>query len=150
MLSHDRYFLDRIVGRIFAFSSDGTLKGYEGGYTDYARKAQQEGLSVSGDLTGGFSGKGSSSPKDSKETWTHQKKLKFTYQEQKDYEVIEQEIAALEEKLEELEQKMVEKASDYGALASLQKEKEEAEEQLEGKMERWEYLEDLKLKIDNQ
>ena len=150
VVSHDRYFLDRIVGRIFAFSSDGTLKGYEGGYTDYARKAQQEGLSVSGDLTGGFSGKGSSSPKDSKETWTHQKKLKFTYQEQKDYEVIEQEIAALEEKLEELEQKMVEKASDYGALASLQKEKEEAEEQLEGKMERWEYLEDLKLKIDTQ
>jgi ATP-binding cassette subfamily F protein uup len=150
VVSHDRYFLDRIVGRIFAFSSDGTLKGYEGGYTDYARKAQKEGFSVSGDLTGGFSGKGSSSPKDSKETWTHQKKLKFTYQEQKDYEVIEQEIAALEEKLEELEQKMVEKASDYGALASLQKEKEEAEEQLEGKMERWEYLEDLKLKIDTQ
>ena len=150
VVSHDRYFLDRIVGRIFAFCPDGTLKGYEGGYSDYARKAAKAGVDVVGDLAGGATGKAATAPRDSRSTWTHEKKLKFTYQEQRDYESIEGEIAALEEKLEELEQEMGKNASDYGKLASLQKEKEETEQCLEEKMDRWEYLEDLKLKIDNQ
>ena len=150
VVSHDRYFLDRMVGRIFAFQTDGTLKGYEGGYSDYARKAAALGENVTGDLTGGERGKAAEPAKDSRSTWTHEKKLKFTYQEQKDYETIEGEIEALEEKLLELEAGMVQNASDYGKLALLQKEKEETEALLEEKMDRWEYLEDLKQKIDKQ
>ena len=79
-----------------------------------------------------------------------EKKLKFTYKEQKEYETIESDIAALEEKIEELESSMSKFARDFVKLNQITKEKEEAEALLEEKMERWMYLEDLKAKIDAQ
>ena len=78
------------------------------------------------------------------------RKLKFTYQEQKDYESIEGEMAALEDKIATLEADFSKYASDFVKLNELTKEKEAAEQQLEEKMERWMYLEDLAARIAEQ
>ena len=147
------------MNRIFAFRTDGTLKQYEGGYTDYlhARETEPDDGDSLGSIVAERTGKaeideGDSGQKkvDSKATWGHAKKLKFTYQEQKDYEVIEQEIESLEEKLEELDADMVRFARDFVKLNELTKEKEQTESLLEEKMQRWEYLEDLAMQIENQ
>ena len=108
-----------------------------------------------GKLTGGAdsadSSAGSTNGKtDSRDTWGHEKKLKFTYKEQKEYETIEADIEALEQKIEELDAQMLKVASDFGKLNALSQEKEEAEALLMEKMERWEYLEDLAMKISAQ
>lgn len=154
MVSHDRYFLDRTASRIFAFQPGGTLRQFEGGYTDYELQMEEEGgvnpllqMQIN-------SGKSAEEKKASKEEWKKQtsanKKLKFTYQEQKDYETIEADIAALEEKLEQIEADMVKNARDFGKLNALTKEKEELAAKLEEKMDRWMYLEDLAEQIANQ
>lgn len=83
----------------------------------------------------------------SKDTWKRERKLKFSYKEQKEYETIEDDIAALEEKIEELEQKILLNSRDFVKLNELTKEKEATEAALEEKMERWEYLEDLAARI---
>ena len=139
-VSHDRYFLDRIVNRIFAFEEGGKLRQYEGGYTDYLEKSRKE-----------------EAPAEKKEKKPakkfqkeHQKKLKFTFKEQKEYETIDDEIASLEEKLEKLDQEIMENATNSGKLAELTVQKEETEQQLEGKMDRWVYLNDLAERIEQQ
>lgn len=139
-VSHDRYFLDRIVKRIFAFDGKGNLRQHEGGYTEYAARiaAQAPEEVVKAPVKKGV------------DTRVKEKKLKFTYKEQRDYETIEEEIAQLEEKIEELENSMSKFASDFVKLNQIVKEKEEAEALLEEKMDRWMYLEDLKARIDAQ
>lgn len=141
-VSHDRYFLDRIVNRIFAFEGNGTLSQYEGGYTDYLMKRPEP-----VDETEKVNRDSAISGKDSKATWTHEKKLKFTYAEEKEYQTIESEIEKLEQKLEELEAEMLKNASNYGKLNALSQETEEIKSQLNTKMERWEYLENLASQI---
>lgn len=150
-VSHDRYFLDRTVRRIFAFEGAGRLQQYEGGYTDYAlRKSVERELEEENKFKVATSGDADSG-KASKKSWKNgPSKLKFTYQEQKDYEVIEGQIAELEEHIEELEQQIVKAATDFVKLNELTKEKEDAEKKLEEKMDRWMYLEDLKARIDAQ
>ena len=139
-VSHDRYFLDRIVKRIFAFDGKGNLRQHEGGYTEYAARIAAE-----------TSEEEVKTPvKKGVDTRVKEKKLKFTYKEQKEYETIESDIAALEEKIEELESSMSKFARDFVKLNQITKEKEEAEALLEEKMDRWMYLEDLKAKIDAQ
>ena len=151
-VSHDRYFLDRIARRIFAFEGDGKIVQYEGGYTDYMNKRPQ---AVSGNSAQDKSSDGNAldenaaQKKKSMETWGHEKKLKFTYKEQKEYETIEADIEKLENRLSEIDDEMVKNATDCGKLNDLTKEKEELEEQLMEKMDRWEYLEDLAQKIAN-
>ena len=139
-VSHDRYFLDRIVKRIFAFDGQGNLRQHEGGYTEYAARiaAEEPEEEVKTPVKKGV------------DTRVKEKKLKFTYKEQKEYETIESDIAALEEKIEELEESMSKFARDFVKLNQITKEKEEAEALLEEKMDRWMYLEDLKAKIDAQ
>lgn len=159
-VSHDRYFLDRVVRRIFAFEETGTLRQYEGGYTDYrirkdGDQAMEAGSSLAGgmlrldDTTGavvqGKSGGGRQAYEEAKAS--REKKLKFSYKEQKEYETIEDDIMALEERLESLEAEMLKNARDFVKLAELTKEKEETEATLEEKMQRWEYLEDLAERI---
>ena len=139
-VSHDRYFLDRIVKRIFAFDGKGNLRQHEGGYTEYAARIAAE-----------TSEEEVKTPvKKGVDTRVKEKKLKFTYKEQKEYETIESDIAALEEKIEELEASMSKFARDFVKLNQITKEKEEAEALLEEKMDRWMYLEELKAKIDAQ
>ncbi len=148
-VSHDRYFLDRVVRRIFAFEGNGKLKQYEGGYTDYINRIKEEGLDSAAWNVSAKAGEPEKSvaKPDSRATWKSQKKLKFTYMEEREYAVIESEIEELEEKISELEDKMSAVASDFGKLNALSKEKEEIEKKLEEKMERWEYLEDLAQRI---
>ena len=151
-VSHDRYFLDRIARRIFAFEDGGVLTQYEGGYTDYMHKRPQqlESMTKSSAKSMGQGNDDSAQEKDSKATWGHQKKLKFTYKEQKEYETIEQDIEDLEAKIEELDRQMHENSTNYSKLSSITQEKDEMEILLMEKMERWEYLEDLAQKINNQ
>lgn len=139
-VSHDRYFLDRIVKRIFAFDGKGNLRQHEGGYTEYAQRIAAEALEtvVKAPVKKGV------------DTRVKEKKLKFSYKEQRDYETIEEEIAELEEKIEQLENSMGNFSSDFVKLNEIIKEKEAAEALLEEKMDRWMYLEDLKAKIDAQ
>jgi ATP-binding cassette subfamily F protein uup len=138
-VSHDRYFLDRIVTRMFVFQTDATLVPFEGSYTDYMKKYGSIPGSVSIDKPTNTKNEDS----DSKSTWTHEKKVKFTYKEQQEWDGIEEEIENLEERLEEIDGEMVKNASDFGKLNDLQKEKEEKEKLLEEKMERWEYLSEI-------
>lgn len=157
-VSHDRYFLDRTIRRIFAFEEGGKLRQYEGGYTDYAGK--KEALRAIGDGEDGLGEsqgrRQSASPmksgeKEEKRNWkSPSAKLKFTYKEQKDYETIEGEIAHLEEHLEHLDKEIIRASTDFIKLNELTKEKEETEHALEEKMERWMYLEELKGRIDGQ
>lgn len=150
-VSHDRYFLDRIVQRIFAFEGDGRIVQYEGGYTDYMEKRPKEQARADIFSTGEKRGEGQvQKAQDSRASWTHEKKLKFTYKEEREYETIESEIAELEEKLEKIDGDMMANASNAGKLNALNQEKEEIEALLLEKMERWEYLEDLAQRIAEQ
>ncbi|MCR4781184.1 MAG: ABC-F family ATP-binding cassette domain-containing protein [Lachnospiraceae bacterium] len=142
-VSHDRYFLDRMVSRLFVFELDGTLKPFEGSYTEYIKKNGAIPGSVSLDKASNSTNKNS----DSKATWTHEKKVKFTYKEQKEWETIEEDIEKIENRLSEIEDEMVKFATDFGKLNDLQKENEKLEKDLEEKMERWEYLSDIYEKI---
>lgn len=145
-VSHDRYFLDRIVDRIFAFEANGVITQYEGDYTTYMEKAMANGTFMNGVVTLSNSDKApEKKTSDSIATWkgNREKKLKFSYQEQKEYETIDEDIATLEERIEQIEQEMVAVASQYTKLQELAMEKEELEQQLEEKMERWVYLNDL-------
>lgn len=162
-VSHDRYFLDRTMKRIFAFEGDGKLKQYEGGYTDYVNRLAAEGRTTGGniaarsagaDISGNSqnqkSGESVIEKNDSTATWKQKKKLKFSYKEQKEYETIEDDIAALEQKLEDLDNEMAENATNAAKLRELVEKKENAEKMLEEKMDRWEYLEELAAKIAGQ
>ena len=135
-VSHDRYFLDRTVNRIFAFEKDGVIKQYEGGYTDYINKRTEE--------------EEEKQIVKKADTRTRERKLKFSYQEQRDFETIEGDISALEEKIENLDKEMASCTSDFVRLNELLAEKEKNEKLLEEKMDRWMYLEELAEKIKNQ
>lgn len=148
VVSHDRYFLDRVVRRIFALE-DTRMVQYEGGYTDYANRKAAEGNTESTGTAAASQPKNADEETTSKNWKNGQKrKLKFTYQEQKDYESIEGEMAALEDKIATLEADFSKYASDFVRLNELTQEKEAAEQQLEEKMERWMYLEDLAARIE--
>ena len=147
-VSHDRYFLDRVVDRIFAFEAGGHLTQYEGGYTDYRDKCVSSIYNVASNGTSDTSKSKAGQVK--KAYNSHEDKIKFTYMEQKEYETIDDEIEKLETKVSELDEEIAKNATAYSKLAELTKEKEDVERQLEEKMERWEYLNDLAEKIEKQ
>lgn len=140
-VSHDRYFLDRTMHRIFAFEGSGKIRQYEGGYSDYMLRKEME--SAEAEPTPG-------QPKEKQPSagrTSAPRKLKFSYKEQKEYETIEADIAGLEEKIAELEARIPTFSSDFVKLQELTAEKEKTEAELEEKMERWMYLEDLAARI---
>ena len=146
IVSHDRYFLDRTVNRIFSFEEGGVIRQSEGGYSDYLIRIELE--KTQADIQ---PVKAVKEKPDSKSTWKKtEKKLKFSYKEQKEFETIDDEIADLEEKIETLDNQMLENATNSVKLSELMKEKEEAEQKLEEKMDRWVYLNDLNEQIQNQ
>ncbi len=162
-VSHDRYFLDNVVDRIFEFDGDGHLQQYEGGYTDYleakqCREKEREeaernmaakGGNATGTEQGGKTeGDGKAANKDWKQN--RQTKLKFSFKEQREYETIDGEIAALEEKIASIEKEILANATNSGKLNELMEQKEKAEQELEEKMDRWVYLNDLAEKIEAQ
>ena len=150
-VSHDRYFLDRVVNRIFAFEGQGRVQQYEGGYTDYLRafelrhpqkEAQEENAPREGQKAVNRS--------NWKETAGAPKKKKLSFKEQKEWETIEDEIAALESGIEALEKEMEGAARNYARLNELMKTKSEKETALEEKMDRWMYLNELVEQIEGQ
>ena len=152
-VSHDRYFLDRIARRIFAFEGNGRIVQYEGGYSDYmAKRPEPVKMGMSGstnekndiDESNGEEKEQTSS----KQTWKHEKKVKFSYNEKREYETIETDIEKLENKIAELDEKIMKNASDFGKLNALTKEKDEVEAALLEKMDRWEYLEEIAQQIE--
>ena len=153
LVSHDRYFLDNVVDRIFAFDGNGHFRQYEGGYTEYLDAKNRENGSTAEEKSFGAraaSGAETASGK-KKATWDKgEKKLKFSYKEQKEFETIDDDIAALEQKIEELDAEMAVHASQYSRLAELTEEKEKVQAELDEKMERWMYLTELNEKIEAQ
>lgn len=143
-VSHDRYFLDRVTRRIFAFEGNGCVRQYEGGYTDYLAAREERELLNAPEISK------EKEKKSSGDTRVREKKLKFTYAEQRDWETIEADIAKLEEELEELDRQIGEAASSYSRLSGLMAQKAETERLLEERMERWMYLEDLAQRIEEQ
>ena len=142
VVSHDRYFLDKVVDHIFAYEGNGSIRQYNGGYTDYytlhkeeEKKEKQEKAAVQ-------------STRASRTTLPP--KLKFTFKEQKEFETIDEDIAALEEKIEQADKDMKKASADFVRLQELMDEKAQLEEQLAEKMERWVYLNDLKDRIQAQ
>ncbi len=140
-VSHDRYFLDRIARRIFAYEPGGRIRQFEGGYSEYYELMKDSFNDESGKKTE-KKPKGYRPPRE--------KKLKFTYAEQKEFETIDEVIASLEERIAQIDDLMVKNASDYPKLAELTKEKEEKESLLDEKTERWVYLNELAEKINEQ
>lgn len=153
IVSHDRYFLDRLVIRTFAFEEEGRVREYTGGYSKYMNEkdareeeeteqvAKKQALE-SGSGNAGDSGK---SRKDGRNQ--RAPKLRFTYKEQKEYDTIDQDIEDLEKQIEELDAEMMKNATDSFLLADLSEKKTALEEELDYKMERWEYLSELAERI---
>lgn len=138
-VSHDRYFLDRVVRRIFAFEGNGEIRQYEGGFTDYWLKTREkEKTAVQRDTE-------VVAEKKTKKNYNknREKKLKFTYAEQKEFETIDEDIATLEEQLDQIEKDILANAKDFVRLQELTDKKDEIQQQLDHKMERWVYLNDL-------
>ena len=131
-VSHDRYFLDRVVRRVFAVEGDGAVRAYPGGYTEYleARRGEEKAQAPK-----------ASAPE--RERPAVSKKLKFSYNEQREFDTIDGDIAALEEQIAQVQAEQAAKATDYVALQELQAEQARLEAALEEKMERWVYLNDL-------
>ena len=179
-VSHDRYFLDKVANRIFSFEGDGVIRRYEGNYSDYRAVCEREGRPVTRGISEGNARMGSgtgagnvasgklgnatniggiqsgqddegSAKTDSRATWKNrEQKVKFSYKEQKEYETIDADIAALEDKIAALEEEIAASATNYGKLQELSAAKEAAEAELEEKMDRWVYLNELAEQIENQ
>lgn len=166
-VSHDRYFLDRTMKRIFAFEGDGIIRQYEGNYSDYLlRKSVEAEMLKEADGSGRNAGRaekeadkeaasakngGAEGATDKKSTWDPGKrKLKFSYKEQKEYETIEQDIADIEQQIADLEASIPNYASDFVKLQEINQKTEELKAALEEKMDRWMYLEELAAKIAEQ
>ena len=156
VVSHDRYFLDRTVNRIFSFEGDGVIRQFEGGYSDYLIRKELEALPEEMDASGARKESRDdrtpnveeSPAENSKDTWKKRdKKLRFSFKEQREFEAIDDEIAALEAKIEELDSQIAANATNSARLNELLKDKEEMEQKLEEKMERWVYLNDLNEQI---
>ncbi len=144
VVSHDRYFLDKVVDKVFAFEQDGIVKQYLGGYTSYLQQIKNAGVQEPKQRS-----KISVPPRAAAKDETP-KKLKFTYKEQQEYDVIDGEIAALELQMEEVSAQKEAEASNYIRLEELLKEECELEALLNEKMERWLYLSDIAERIQAQ
>lgn len=146
-VSHDRYFLDRIVDRILAFSDNGDIVQYEGGYTDYLDKLLLEDNDKEEKSLKDIDNQ----KDDTKNNWKkREEKVKFTYLEKKEYDTIDDDIHILEENIDAVDKEILLVASQYTKLDELTKKKNDLEYQLEQKMERWLYLNDLAEQINNQ
>lgn len=172
-VSHDRYFLDRTVKRIFAFEGNGVINQYEGGYSDYVLRKEMSEIEAGENASMGIKGSGKNkdsvslkgnekskdikggedSAEDSTKNGSNSsdrnanRKPRFSYKEQREYDTIENEVSELEDKISNLEKEIESNATDFVKLGELTKEKEQAEALLEEKMDRWVYLEELAEKI---
>ncbi|MCA1020817.1 ABC-F family ATP-binding cassette domain-containing protein [Halobacillus litoralis] len=129
-VSHDRYFLDRVVNQLLAFEQSGQVRRFYGNYSEYQEAVKEEQRVP----------KEEKQPSAQEETRRGNRKRKLSYKEKQEWETIEDDIAALEEKVEALNDQLAEEASNYDKVRDLTAQQEEAEAELEQKMERWEEL----------
>ncbi len=139
-VSHDRYFLDKMADQIFEVGEGGTIRRFVGNYSDYLEKRRQEEREQEKAVK-----KDKAAPK--QERPARQKKLKFTFKEQHEFETIEEDIAALEEEIAQVEAAMSAAGSDYVKLQELTDQQNDLTAKLEEKMDRWVYLTDLAERI---
>lgn len=137
-ISHDRYFLDKMASEIWELKGNGIVSRYNGNYSDYAESVRKAGEA---------SVKKKQQTEKKERTFAGRKKLKFTFNEQREFETIDDDIAALEQQLEETEKAITACSSDYIKLQELTDQKEALESQLAEKMDRWVYLNDLAERI---
>ena len=144
-VSHDRYFLDRVVTRIFAFEGDTSLYQSEGGYSDYLvhKKALEDAQTGAGSVNAGSKALQEDDKTSKGKYRAPREKTKLSFKEQKEYDNIEAEIEQLEEKSAELETQIAEAATDYPRLMALSKEKEEVDAEIERKMDRYVELQEM-------
>ena len=143
-VSHDRYFLDRICNKIFAYEGIGKIHIFTGNYSDYSIYREIQGIEFNEEVK--------ESPEKThlkKEKLKPNKKLKFTYNEQREFETIDIDIEKLEQKIENFENDSIKFATDFVKLQEILNEKANAEAELEHKYERWEYLNNLAEEIEN-
>ena len=150
-VSHDRYFLDNIVDRIFELDGKGHIRQFEGGYTDYLNVKKRE--SASTQFTDKTENSRGNLPKDPAESnpksWKQNapQKVKFSYKEQREFETIDDDIAALEERIEKIKMQINANATNSVKLKELFEEQEKVQAQLDEKTERWVYLNEIAEKI---
>ena len=141
-VSHDRYFLDRICNKIFAYEGLGNINIYTGNYSEYlvykeSQPTQIENIEVK---------PASNSVK--KEKPKNNKKLKFTFNEQREFDTIDDDIALLEDKIQSIDDNLDKYSTDFTKLQEMLDEKASLEKDLEYKYERWEYLNNLADEIE--
>lgn len=147
VVSHDRYFLDRVVKRIFSFEKNGIIKRSEGNYEDYLQREfagyEETGVNKSNSKAS-MVNKSEGASKNGKNTWkVPSQKKKLSYNEQREYDNIEDEIAQIEDKISQIEIQINESGNNYVELTKLTNEKNELDALLETKMERYIELQDL-------
>ena len=128
VVSHDRYFLDKVVNKVYALESDGKFHPHNGGYSDYM-EAKKESFSAQNQPKG--------------DTRVKEKKIKLSYNEQKEYENIEKDMEKIAKQIEEIQAKIDANINNYSLIKDLYKEKEALENELENKFSRWEYLSEI-------
>lgn len=154
-VSHDRHFIDRMAVRTFVYEGDGRIAHYPGGYSDWAerRDAQQAAAAAAASEKRKKSA-GARKEKDSAGSAVTgdfaKKKLKFTYNEQREFDTIDDDIASLEEALAQVDDQINQAGSDYCKLQELTSRREEISAALDEKMDRWVYLNDLAEQIEAQ
>ena len=157
-VSHDRHFIDRIAEKTFVYEGEGHIAEYPGGYSDWA---ERRAAGLAAEKTAGKAGGKTAAASDGKQTdisvtqagrtdAARPKKLKFSYKEQREFETIDEDIAALESAIEEVDSRIAEAGSDYCKLQELTAKRDELTAALDEKMERWVYLNDLAEKIEAQ
>ena len=137
-VSHDRYFLDKIADKIFAFEGDGNIEISFGDYTDYSEKKKQTIEDTASETV-----KASLKDKDKSSEAKPKAKTKFSYKEQQEFDTIDEKIEQTETKLAQIKIDMEKNAADFVKLAELTKEEERLNSLLEELMERWAYLNEL-------
>lgn len=140
IVSHDRYFLDRTADRVFVFDESGNIM----------EEVHQDADAILDKMASSqVSVTQNTGEKSSKPAWNKgERALKFSYMEQKEYDTIEDDIVALEEKIEKIDEDMAKYATDFVKLNELGNEKEETKKKLDEKYARWEYLTELAEKIE--
>ncbi|CAA7602201.1 Putative ABC transporter [Acididesulfobacillus acetoxydans] len=146
-VSHDRYFLDRMAGKIFAFTGTGQIEAYVGNYSDYQAWQLSGQVGPSVEVPSEKAQLKKAELEEEKPERRKERPLKMSYKEQREYEQIEDQIAQTEEELKEIQHEMNEQGSNFSRLQELTIKQQAAEQKLDEMLERWTYLNELAEKI---
>lgn len=143
-VSHDRYFLDRVVDHLLAFEGNAEVVRFQGSYTDYMDEKKER-----DEMAAAVKKEASEKPTETVGQHRKEKKKKLSYKDQQDWDTIEERIMNLEEKKGHYEAEIVAAGSDFGKISELMAEQKKVENELEAAMERWEELSLLVEELDS-